>query len=175
MPGAEGDVGGSRLGVDRRRRQIRRVSIPVPVERRSGRDRRRGRSATVPPGREVRRRRSGDGWLDRISAVFQHAPPPVSNAVPKVTVCEGVAATLYAAWEPTDSEARGICRRFDGILYRQLGSTSVSPDDDEALLAATSDFHREYRRAYDAIYAVHPEVRGVGQERAGVVVVTICQ
>ena len=71
-----------------------------------------------------------------------------------ITVCHGVAATLYRAWRPVaERRETGHYREIGGQLYKELGSALKTRE--------------EFQRAYEAIYETFPEVRGNSMEEDG--------
>lgn len=148
--------------------QDRRVSVrrhrivPVSTDRRSGRDR---RLAGTMGQQEA-------DWFLRVSAGFYVADRSSGDTGEvRVTVCHGLAASVFAAWEPAmhdDNMAR--FRIIDGQLYRQIGSAVIVSDSEEGVQAAQDRYRGDCHRAYQSIYRRYPDLEGKGAEVNGEIV-----
>lgn len=89
----------------------------------------------------------------------------------RVTVREGLVATVYTAWERAEPQPDGgRYRRIDSNNYRQIGSALQDPDHFASLDDMERAYGRQYRRAYRLIYRAHPQLKGRGEELDGEVV-----
>ena len=160
-------------GVDRRWGEARNAVQPVPDDRRSGDDRRREKIRAREPV-ERAPGKNPDHWLHRVSNILtSEAKVATAAPTPLVTVREGIAASVYAAWEPAEdqSDERAIYREFKGQTFRQIGSTALSTAKADGDETVTDDDHAEFARAYEAIYGEYPNLVGESTERLGLVVV----
>lgn len=162
---------------ERRWQERRQAAEPVRSDRREGSDRRE---------RSGRLRTRGLEWLDRVSQTLRMPrqshpdgePRPSDRARPGssgetlVTARHGIVGTVYAAWERVDGPEAdgGRYRTFHGTLFRQIGSGALQAQSLAAVDDLVGAYEDVYARAYELIFARHPELRGHGEPRDGTVV-----
>lgn len=122
----------------------------------------RPRSETRPP--------DGDVWIgvpktDFVAFLDPPAPPETVRFVEggarpfAVTICHGVAATVYRAWSPVPAPGgAGEFRDLDGRWYRRIGSQRGTPT--------------ELMLAYAAILEAFPTLREDGDQDDGCIFTT---
>ena len=157
--------------VDRRWGEARQAVQPVPDDRRNGEDRRRER--TVERGPKARHPiENPDHWLHRVSAMLtSDAHVATATSALLVTVREGIAASVYAAWEAVQDprDDRAIYRDFERQTFRQIGSAALSTAKADGDVTVTDEDRAEFARAYEAIYREYPNLNGECSRRLGLV------
>jgi hypothetical protein len=87
--------------------------------------------------------------------------PSISDSRYRVTVKEGLVATVYSAWEKASPQADGgLYRRFDGEDYRRIGSRLQDVASFDSVDEAEKAYRAEYQRAYNIITGEHPSLVG---------------